>query len=117
MNHNFSIDLRSVRRKAGLTQEDCGHLLGGSPSAIRQLESGSRLPTLMEICTLSLIFGRSFESLFGDLMMQCRQDLAERLGTLPDPQEPHASTFNRKSTLDALAERLDAETGQGYAGT
>ena len=114
MNHNFAIDLRSARRGAGLTQEDCGHLLGGSKSAIGQLESGARLPTLTEICKLSLIFGRTFESFFGDLMHHCRQELDQQLSTLPDPKAPHASTFNRKSTLDALAERLDAEAGQGH---
>ncbi|NSY37538.1 helix-turn-helix transcriptional regulator [Leisingera sp. ANG59] len=114
MNHNFAIDLRSARRKAGLTQEDCGHLLGGSRSAIKQLEAGSRLPTLTEICTLSLIFGRSFESLFGDLMAHCRRELFEKLTNLPEPEAPHAATFNRKHTLDALARRLATESSAEY---
>ena len=100
------MDLRGARRKSGLTQEDCGHLLGGSVTLVKQLEDGKRLPSIKEICTLSLIFGKSFESLFGEMMDKCRGDLTLRLGTLPTPRKQHASTFNRKATIDALCDRL-----------
>ncbi len=109
MHHQFSLDLRSARRKAGLTQADCGHLLGGSARIVRQLEDGQRAPTLTEICALSLIFGRSFESYFGEIMPALREALSEHLSTLPHPKEKHASTFNRSATLEKLAERLADE--------
>ena len=81
MTNHFSIDLRCARRKAGLTQEDCGHLLGGSAGIICQLEKGKRLPTLKEVCSLSLIFGRSFETLFANVMSECRTELSDRLSS------------------------------------
>ena len=109
MHQDFSLDLRAARRKAGLTQADCGHLLGGSTKIIRQLEDGQRTPTLPEICTLSLIFGRSFESYFSELMPDLRETLSERLSSLPHPKETHAATFNRNATLEKLAERLADE--------
>ena len=109
MHHDFSLDLRAARRKAGLTQADCGHLLGGSAKIIRQLEDGQRAPTLTEICTLSLIFGRSFESYFAGLMPDLREALSERLARLPHPKETYAATFNRNATLETLAERLADE--------
>jgi len=114
MSHDFILDLKCARRKSGLTQADCGHLLGGSTSKISQLELGKRLPTLIDICTLSLIFGRNFESLFSALFEDVRADLSERLGTLPEPEHELVSSFNRKNTLDALAERLLEETGPNY---
>lgn len=109
MHHQFSLDLRSARRKAGLTLADCGHLMGGSAKVIRQLEDGQRAPTLTEICTLSLVFGRSFESYFGEILPELRDALSERLATLSHPKERHASTFNRNATLEKLAERLADE--------
>jgi transcriptional regulator with XRE-family HTH domain len=106
MYHQFSLELRAARRKAGLTQADCGHLLGGSARIAKQLEEGQRAPSLTEICTLSLIFGRSFEAFFGEVMPRLRSELSDRLATLPQPKAEHASTYNRSATLDRLAERL-----------
>jgi len=114
MSHEFTIDLKCARRNSGLTQDDCGHLLGGDRSRIKQLETGARLPTLSEICTLSLIFGRSFESLFTELFIEIRNNLSERLGALPSAKGKSARTFNREGTLDILAERLLEETGPRY---
>ena len=109
MYHHFCLELRVARRKAGLTQADCGHLLGGGASITKQLEDGRRAPSLAEICTLSLIFGRSFEAFFADLMPQMRLELSTRLSTLPHPTAEHASTFNRQATLARLSERLADE--------
>ncbi|MCE8534746.1 helix-turn-helix transcriptional regulator [Ruegeria pomeroyi] len=109
MYHQFSLELRTARRKAGLTQADCGYLLGGSASIVKQLEDGRRAPSLEEICTLSLIFGRSFEAFFGEVLPQLREELSDRLGNLPHPKAEHASTYNRQRTLEGLAERLADE--------
>lgn len=83
--------------------------MGGSSKIIRQLEDGQRAPTLTEICTLSLIFGRSFESYFGEILPELREALSKRLSTLPHPKARHAATFNRNTTLEILAERLADE--------
>jgi DNA-binding XRE family transcriptional regulator len=56
MYQDFLIDLKTARRRSGLTQADCGHLLGGSKSKISNLETGRKLPSMKEICGLSLIY-------------------------------------------------------------
>lgn len=116
MTKEFILDLKVARRKAGLTQADYSHLLGRSRSVAGQLETGKRLPNLKEICALSLIYGRTFESLFSAVFAQARHELAENLASLPDVQSTQASTFNRSSSLDALAERLTVESTMGYGG-
>lgn len=114
MTHLFPVDLRCARRNAGLTQADCGHLLGVSSSTIKSLEDGGREPSLREICTLSLVFGRSFESFFDELLTEVRADLKSRLATLPAPKERHASTLNRTTTLKNLTRRMAEETSDGH---
>ena len=106
MTTEFALDLRLARRKAGLTQRDTAHLLGLDPAKLSQLEHGKRLPTLTEICTLSLIFGRSFESLFGETMEIARHDLRDRLKTIPSDVRRSAATMNREASLSRLGRQL-----------
>ena len=102
----FALDLKTARRKAGLTQEDCAHLLSVSVSLYSQIETGKRVPTVREICTLSLIYGRSFESLFSGIFRDARCDLHERLTTIPDAPQRWPARGNRQHCLSTLAERL-----------
>jgi len=106
MFHAFTHDLKAVRRKAGLTQVDCAHLLAINPSIVSQIETGKRMPTVREICTLSLIYGRSFESLFAGVFRDARADLREQLTTIPDAPKNWLGRHNRQHTLNGLAERL-----------
>ena len=116
MSKEFILDLKVARRKAGLTQADYSHLLGGSRSRARQFEAGHRCPTLKEICALSLIFGRSFESLYREIFKDVRRELVDNLATLPQNRSSSASTFNRSNTLEALAARLSEESTMGNGG-
>ena len=113
MSTEFALDLRLARKKSGLTQRDCAHLLNVHASKVSALEQGKLLPTLIEICTLSLIYGRSFESLFGALMRDIRQSLKERLQTIPRDTRTFAGTFHRAKSLERLGRRLDEEQ-DGY---
>ena len=114
MFEEFIHDLKVARKKSGLTQADCGHLIGVSGTIICQLENGTRLPTIMEISALSLIYGRSFESLFGPIFSEIRKELGENLLTLPKPGNDWMGAIDRESTLDALARSLDDETNLSY---
>lgn len=105
---DFALDLKVARRKSGLTQADCAHLMGGTSSKICQLEKGIRTPALKEICTLSLIYGKSFESLFGAIFHDIRTELAENLTTMPESGENWAGTFNRQHTLERVGKDLIA---------
>lgn len=107
MTTNFALDLRVARKKSGLNQIDCAHLLDVHPSRISKLEAGKRPPTVREICTLSLIYGKSFESLFGSVFENARQLLRDQLATMPNSPKHWLGRLNRNSTLNAIAERLD----------
>ena len=114
MNEIFLHDLRCARRKAGLTQNEVGHLSCGSASKYARIESGRRLPTHVEALSLSLVFGRSFESLHAGLMTEAKQPLSQQLSSLPAPMRTSVPLLNRQNTLNALAERLSYHLHTGY---
>ena len=97
MSSQFALDLRLARKKAGYTQDDLAHLLDTHQTVVSQLEHGKRRPSLSEIIDLSLIYGRSFESLFSEVMRERKLHLTNRLTTLPKPGRKSMSTFNRPS--------------------
>jgi len=107
MSHTFALDLKVARRKSGLTQKDCAHLLGVQKSKICLLEQGKVLPSVSEICTLSLLYGRTFESLFGSMFEDATSNLKDRLATLPVPSSRWLGRFTRQNTLNRLAARLE----------
>ena len=109
MSTQFALDLRLSRRKAGYTQRDIAHLLGVQQSAISDFERGRHLPDLEKIITLSLIYGRSFESLFAQLMQEAREGLKKRLSNIPDNVRQYAGTLSREHSLKHLKRRLEAE--------
>lgn len=109
MSTEFALDLRLARRKAGFTQRDCAHLLAISPSVLSQMEGGKRLPSILQICMLSVIYGRSFESLFGFLLDEARAQLRARILSLPEDVRHFAGTRNRDYSIDRLAQRLADE--------
>lgn len=106
MSTQFAHDLRLARRKAGYTQGDLAYLLQSHQSVVSDLEHGKQRPSLEQIIDLSLIYGRSFESLFSEVMAERREHLTVRLGSLPDPGKTTAHTFNRHGSLARLRQRL-----------
>ncbi|MEO9614414.1 MAG: helix-turn-helix transcriptional regulator [Nitratireductor sp.] len=117
MKNQFALDLTVARRKSGLTQADCAHLLGTSRSRVSQLESGKAVSSIRDICTLSLIYGRPFESLFGAVMERVTREIRDRLSNLPVAPKNWLGRFKRNNTLGRLAARLAADdhTGHGAA--
>lgn len=106
MTKQFAHDLRLARRKAGYTQGDIAHLLACQQSGVSDLEHGKASPTLEQIVELSLIYGRSFESFFEELMTDSQKRLKHRLHRLPDIGKQTAHTFNRDGSLARLKHRL-----------
>ena len=106
MSTQFALDLRLARRKAGFTQRDAAHLLGSRKSLVTNLEKGRRKPTLTQIVTLSVIYGRSFESLFAAEMREAEASLRKRILTLPVPTARLVSTYHRDANIERLAHRL-----------
>ena len=107
MQHAFSLDLKVLRRKSGLSQNDEAHLLAVHPSKISLLESGNTLPSIRDIAALTVIYGRSFESLFQSIVHEVQLNLKERLRIMPESPHRWLLRFNRQHTLDILADRLD----------
>lgn len=105
MSTEFALDLRAARRKAGYTQGDIATLLDSHQSHISDLEHGRMQPTMQQIISLSLIYGRSFESFFCEVMNECQEHLTARLASLP-PGNDTAGTFNRASSIKRLEQRL-----------
>ena len=111
MSTEFALDLRLARRKAGFTQRDGAHLLAIPTSILSHLESGKRLPSLVQICTLSVIYGRSFESLFAAILTEARTALRIKILNMPDQVRAFAGTRNRDHSIERLAQRLAEEPG------
>ncbi|WP_299844120.1 helix-turn-helix transcriptional regulator [uncultured Roseovarius sp.] len=116
MSTEFALDLRAARRKAGYTQGDIAHLLDHHQSHVSDLEKGRVQPSLNQIVTLSLIYGRSFESFFAVVMVECQSHLTTRLSNLPPSGATAAGTFNRDSSLKKLERRL-ANSQQHHGST
>ncbi|MDU8914236.1 hypothetical protein, partial [Aestuariicoccus sp. MJ-SS9] len=73
---------------------------------ISQIERGQRMPTIRELCALSLIYGRSFESLYAEILKEVRKDLRENLATMPAEPKEWPAIERRRKSLDRLARRL-----------
>ena len=78
------------------------------------MEAGKKMPSVQEICTLSIIYGKSFESLFSSIFADAIQAVRERLVTLPDCPKKWMGRYNRNNTLNALSERLEALNNKQY---
>ena len=116
MSTEFALDLRLARRKAGLTQSDVAHLIGAHQTLVSELERGRQLPKLEQIVALSLIYGRSFESLFSHLMRAARAAMKSRIVRMPAGVRSYVGTFNRDASIERLARRLaDEDNAYGDA--
>jgi transcriptional regulator with XRE-family HTH domain len=106
MTNEFSQYVRVARRKSGFTQDDVSYLLGVSQTSVSDMELGIRMPTVSELCALSLLYGQSFESLCRELLIETRNSVRERVSSLPDTARNYVGTFNREYSLRELKKRL-----------
>lgn len=107
MTQEFAMDLRTARINSGLRQADCAHLMGADKSRVCRLETGVSQPSVREICMLSMIYGRSFESLFSGIFEDIRGDISLNILTLREPSPDYKRRLNRERTLQKLEDRLD----------
>ena len=109
----FICDLKIARKRSGLTQAECGHLIGVSADVVGQIERGLRLPTMREIIGLSLIYGKTFESFFEEFLGLIREEMIGALKEMPKAPDG-AGVAQRAETLAALARRLEEETNLSH---
>lgn len=112
----FTFELRCARRKSGLTQADCSHLINVSENRISKLERGEAMPSLREMLSLSVLFGRTFECLFDPMMTDARRQIMSRIETLPDVAPKNPNALRRGRTLETLVHRLLVENQAEYGG-
>ena len=108
---DFSQALLAARKKSGLSQDDCAHLIGISRGRISKLERGKATPRVTELCSVALLFGRSVEGLSGDLFLSQARGIRERLFGLPEPRSTWLGQFNRNYTIQDIGDRLDKLIG------
>lgn len=109
--YEFSNAVLLARKKAGLSQTDCAHLLEITPARFSRLENGKAAPSMKELCGIAVLFGRTMEGLSGDVFTERARTLKERLNDLPEPRRHRLSRFNRAFSLEALSDRLDQLIG------
>ena len=114
LSNTFALDLRVARKKSGLTQADLAYMLGASRGKVSHLERGETLPTVRDICTLSMVYGRSFESLFAPVFEEITKKINGRLSSLPDAPKGWLGRYNRRNTLSKLAARINERGAQDH---
>lgn len=108
MHKTFGADFRAARRRAGLTQEDCAHLLGIDQSHVSKLERGKVDPTVRELSICYLIFGTWSRPLWSGILRDLVDELRERLVTMPAEPGSWPQKAARRATLDVLMQTLCA---------
>lgn len=106
MSKQFALDLKVARRKSGLTQSDCAHLLNAHRTKIGHIERGNFAPSAKDIALFTLIYGKSYDVLCGALYEEVSDQLRDRLFSLPTPKTKWIGRFNRANTINNLDARL-----------
>jgi len=114
MIHEFALDLRLARKRSGLTQADCAHLLGIDRSVVAKLESGTVTPSVVELSMLCLIYDRPPDAFGEALQIALRKTLNQRLATMPKGPKYWRNRQQRAQTLSGLAERLSILSDLGH---
>lgn len=104
---DFSQCLAESRRKTGLSQADCAHLLGVSQSHISRLELGRATPSITDLCGVAVLFGRTMEFLVEPLFKDRAMTIRDRLFDLPEPRLGWLARFTRTNALRNLEVRVD----------
>jgi len=112
----FAQDLRAARNKAGLTTRDLSVLLEVGSADVTTLEKGDQLPTVEQLCKLSVIYNRNFPDFYQQQMKQAREALFRHLPDLPECTAGDDTHFNRDKTLKRLKSELTAAVSKRDAG-
>lgn len=114
--YHVASDLTEARNRAGLRQIDVAHLLGVQHARISKIENGKVLPTVVEVTTLSIVYGKEMEGLVSGLFDQVVSNLIERLKAVPSVSRDMPETYQRADTLSDLARRLEVLANSRHAG-
>ena len=113
MIYEYALDLRVARRKSGLSQSDCAHLLGVDPSRLSRLEAGKAKPSIYELSVLCFVFDTPPSGIHNRILATLVQGLGERLSSMPACPDNWPDQLNRQHTLNSLAARLEGLSQPG----
>ena len=100
------VDLKLNRRESGLSVNDLAHLLGTNKARISKLHTGNAVMSLDELCSLSLIYGKTMDHLFSTAIYKLADTLIPRLSEMPREPKHWKSHDQRLDCLNALTPRL-----------
>lgn len=106
MIYEYALDLKVARRKSGLSQEDCAHLLGVDQPRFSKMEAGKSTPSIYELSILCLVFDTPPSAIHDQIVGSLALVVGERLASLPDCPSDWPAHLNRQHTVDVLAQRL-----------
>ena len=106
---DLSCLLRQARRGKGYTQQDCARSIGVSQARYSDYERGLKMPTVQHLCTLSVLLGKTFESVYAELMRDAKSTLRKNIRKLPTQVRSYVHTFNRNRNLERLQRNLDED--------
>lgn len=110
---DLALTLKTARRQSGFSQGDVAHLMGVHKSALTPIEKGRRLPSVRQLCELSIIYNKPPAQLLGEGLIDASGDIAARLETLPRRRIYQSTDKNRQRSLNTLADRLGQVTSLG----
>lgn len=93
---DFAATISTLRKNAGLTQEQLGDKLGISYQAVSKWENGVSCPDISTLPLIADIFGTTIDELFG------REVKREEIAVLPQPEDEES----KKSFLSDLMDRF-----------
>jgi len=93
--------LASLRRKAGLSQQQVSERIGIEPESISRIETGASAPSLARLRQFAELYGCSLEAIIGDasdLPADVASRIARELADLPESDR----TFVADQTINLI---------------
>ena len=109
---DFPNQLRTIRKRSGLSQDEVAFLLEGENGGmISRYEKFNRMPSLETACALEALFGIPVKDLFAGTFEKMSRAMAKRVRLLEKKlNSPDPLTAQKLSTLRSVGAPLNPST-------
>ena len=113
-NRDFPNQLRTIRKRSGLSQDEVAFLLEGENGGmISRYEQFNRMPSFETACALVALFGTPGRELFAGTFERVKRQLAKRARILENRlNAPDALTAQKLSVLRCVGTGLQDASSQ-----